>query len=445
MTELSQAAMIQLGPFTQASGVVQLPGSKSISNRALLLAALASGETLLQNLLDADDTQVMRQALRALGLQVTDHVFELACSVQGSSGHFPVKQADLMMGNAGTAIRPLTAALAVQGGSYRLSGVPRMHERPIRDLVDGLRQLGAKIMYLGTEGYPPIQINPTTISIPAVVQVRGDVSSQFLTALLMTLPLVAKQAIRLEVVGDLISRPYIEITLKMMALFGVLVQCPDDHTFVIPASTGTAYQSPGTVMVEGDASSASYFLAAGAIAKGPMRVLGVGRDSIQGDVAFVEALAQMGAIIRQGTDWLEVAGIQTASGRLQGITLDCTAIPDAAMTLAVVALFAEGETRLNNIASWRVKETDRIAAMAKELQKLGASVEEGQDYLCIRPPISLANWRTPAEGIDTYDDHRMAMCFSLASFGPKAIQINHPGCVAKTFPDYFAVFTKHLA
>ena len=369
MTELSQAPMIQLGPFTQASGTVQLPGSKSISNRALLLAALASGETRLQNLLDADDTQVMRQALRTLGLQVTDQVFELACTVQGCSGHFPVKQADLMMGNAGTAIRPLTAALAVQGGSYRLSGVPRMHERPIRDLVDGLRQLGAEIEYLGKEGYPPIQINPAAISIPAAVQVRGDVSSQFLTALLMALPLVAKQAIRLEVVGELISRPYIEITLKMMALFGAVVQCPDDHTFLIPAAKGTAYQSPGTVLVEGDASSASYFLAAGAITKGPMRVLGVGRDSIQGDVAFVAALAQMGAIVHQGADWLEVAGVQTSSGRLQGITLDCTAIPDAAMTLAVVALFAEGETRLNIIASWRVKETDRIAAMAKELQK----------------------------------------------------------------------------
>jgi 3-phosphoshikimate 1-carboxyvinyltransferase len=347
------------------------------------------------------------------------------------------------MGNAGTAIRPLTAALAMQGGNYRLSGVPRMHERPIRDLVDGLRQVGAKIDYELQEGYPPIKILAADIEIKDVVKVRGDVSSQFLTALLMALPLVAKDPVRIEVIGELISRPYIDITLKLMARFGVQVACPDAQSFVIPAKTSEAvYQSPGVLSVEGDASSASYFLALGAIGGGPVRVLGVGSESIQGDVAFADALALMGAKISSGEDWIEVAGVKNANGKLNGITIDCTEIPDAAMTLAVAALFAEGPTRLNNIASWRVKETDRIAAMAKELKKVGAIVEEGADYIMVQAPQSPADWKSPAEGIDTYDDHRMAMCFSLAAFGPNALQINDPNCVAKTFPTYFAEFAK---
>jgi 3-phosphoshikimate 1-carboxyvinyltransferase len=346
------------------------------------------------------------------------------------------------MGNAGTAIRPLTAALVMQQGDYRLSGVERMHERPIRDLVDGLRQIGADISYLQEEGYPPIQIHASNISIPEVVRIRGDVSSQFLTALLMALPLLAKEAIRIEVIGELISRPYIEITLKLMQRFGVHVDCPDAQTFVIPAQAAlqrgeSVYRSPGRLLVEGDASSASYFLAAGAIGAGPVRVLGVGRESIQGDVAFADALAQMGAAITKGDDWIEAAA--PATGQLRGITIDCTAIPDAAMTLAIVALFATGETRLNGIASWRVKETDRIAAMATELQKVGAGIEAGSDYLVIRPPLA---WQTPVGGIDTYDDHRMAMCFSLAAFGPNPILINDPNCVAKTFPRYFAEFAQ---
>jgi 3-phosphoshikimate 1-carboxyvinyltransferase len=331
----------------------------------------------------------------------------------------------------------------MQGGNYRLSGVPRMHERPIRDLVDGLRQVGAKIEYELQEGYPPIKILAADIAINDVVKVRGDVSSQFLTALLMALPLVAKDPVRIEVVGELISRPYIDITLKLMARFGVKVACPDSQSFVIPAKTSDAvYKSPGQLSVEGDASSASYFLALGAIGQGPVRVLGVGKDSIQGDVAFADALALMGANISAGEDWIEVSGVKNANGKLNGITLDCTEIPDAAMTLAVAALFAEGPTRLNNIASWRVKETDRIAAMAKELKKVGAMVEEGLDYILVNAPASLGDWKSPVDGIDTYDDHRMAMCFSLAAFGPSALTINDPNCVAKTFPTYFAEFAK---
>lgn len=437
----SKVEQITIGPLKRAQGQITLPGSKSISNRSLLLAALASGQTTLSNLLDADDTQVMRAALRELGVTVIDEN-AATCLVTGSGGRFPIREADLFMGNAGTAIRPLTAALVMQQGDYRLSGVARMHERPIRDLVDGLLQIGAAISYLGEKGYPPIQIHASTTSIPEVVRIRGDVSSQFLTALLMALPLKAKEAIRIEVIGELISRPYIEITLKLMERFGVHVDCPDAQTFVIPAQAAlqcgeSVYRSPGRLLVEGDASSASYFLAAGAIGMGPVRVLGVGQGSIQGDVAFTDALAQMGATISKGDDWIESAA--PIVGQLHGITIDCTAIPDAAMTLAIVALFATGETRLNGIASWRVKETDRIAAMATELQKVGASIEAGVDYLVIRPPVV---WRALADGIDTYDDHRMAMCFSLAAFGPNPILINDPNCVAKTFPHYFSKFAQ---
>lgn len=433
---------IEIGPYKRATGSIVLPGSKSISNRALLLAALSSGSTTLKNVLDADDTQVMRNALSQLGLSVIDRQ-DKVCIVEGCGGKFPVNHADLFMGNAGTAIRPLTAALAMQGGDYRLSGVARMHERPIRDLVDGLRQIGAKIEYELQEGYPPIKILAADIQIQDVVKVRGDVSSQFLTALLMALPLVAKESVRIEVIGELISRPYIDITLKLMARFGVVVACPDNQSFVIPAKTSdVAYISPGELSVEGDASSASYFLALGALGGGPVRVLGVGKDSIQGDVAFADALALMGANISAGDDWIEVAGIKNPNGKLKGITLDCTEIPDAAMTLAVAALFAEGPTRLNNIASWRVKETDRIAAMAKELRKVGANVEEGTDFIVVNAPATPSDWRAPSEGIDTYDDHRMAMCFSLAALGPHALKINDPNCVAKTFPSYFAEFAK---
>jgi len=433
---------INVGPFKRAQGSIVLPGSKSISNRALLLAALSSGTTTLTNLLDADDTQVMRNALRQLGLSVTDKA-DKVCIVEGCGGKFPVQDADLFMGNAGTAIRPLTAALAMQGGNYRLSGVARMHERPIRDLVDGLRQVGAKIDYELQEGYPPIKILAADIQIKDVVKVRGDVSSQFLTALLMALPLVASTPVRIEVIGELISRPYIDITLKLMARFGVHVDCPDVQSFIIPAKTSDAvYKSPGQLSVEGDASSASYFLALGAIGGGPVKVMGVGKDSIQGDVAFADALALMGAKISAGEDWIEVSGVKNFNGKLNGITIDCTEIPDAAMTLAVAALFAEGPTRLNNIASWRVKETDRIAAMAKELKKIGAIVEEGADYIVVQAPASQIDWKSPSEGIDTYDDHRMAMCFSLAAFGPNALKINDPNCVAKTFPTYFAEFAQ---
>lgn len=426
---------LDLAPAHHASGTVRLPGSKSISNRFLLLAALAEGETAIRDLLLSDDVERMLEALKALGIdwqRGEDNDF----IVRGAAGVFQVKQAELFLGNAGTAFRPLTAALALSGGDYRLSGVPRMHERPIGDLVDALRQLGADIRYLGNEGFPPLEIRPAAIRPGGRVTVRGEASSQFLTALLLALPTTGAGA-TVEVAGELISKPYVEITLNLMARFGVDVERDGWRAFRIPA--GARYRSPGTVFVEGDASAASYFLAAGAIAGGPVRVEGVGRDSIQGDVRFAEALAAMGAQVSMGPNWIEARA--PAGGRLKAIDLDCNHIPDAAMTLAVAALFAEGTTRLRNIASWRVKETDRLAAMAAELRKLGATVEEGGDFIAVsgRPTF------IPGASIDTYDDHRMAMCLSLACLGGVPLRINDPQCVNKTFPDYFERFAGLLA
>jgi len=419
---------LDLPPLLSALGTVRLPGSKSISNRVLLLAALAEGTTEVRDLLESDDTERMLDALRTLGVRV-DALGDHAYRVEGCGGNFPVKQAKLFLGNAGTAFRPLTAALALAGGNYELSGVPRMHERPIGDLVDALRELGADIRYLGNEGYPPLQIMSGMV-VGNMVQVRGDVSSQFLTGLLMALPLTG-QSVMVQVTGELISKPYIEITLAMMARFGVNVDRSGWSTFVVHG--GQHYHSPGTVYVEGDASSASYFLAAGAIGGGPLRIEGVGSDSVQGDVRFVEALQQMGAQIEMGPNWMEARA--PASGGLKAIDLDCNHIPDAAMTLAVAALFADGTTTLRNIASWRVKETDRIHAMATELRKVGADVEEGADFIRVTPPEKVKH-----AAIDTYDDHRMAMCFSLAAFGADGMRINEPNCVAKTYPDYFESF-----
>jgi len=422
---------LDLAPIPRVSGTVLLPGSKSISNRTLLLAALAEGATEVKALLASDDTRHMLAALKQLGVNWTQHGDSRDYRVEGVGGEFPVKLADLFLGNAGTAFRPLTAALALSHGEYRLSGVPRMHERPIGDLVDALRSLGADVAYLGNEGYPPLIIKPAEIKASGRVQVRGNVSSQFLTALLMAAPL-ARQEVTIEVVGELTSKPYIEITLNLMRRFGVEVERQGWQAFTIRA--GQAYRSPGAIHVEGDASSASYFLAAGAIGGGPVRVEGVGKASIQGDVRFAEALALMGAKIEMGDNWIEASGC----GKLKAIDLDCNHIPDAAMTLAVAALFADGTTTLRNIASWRVKETDRISAMAAELRKVGATVEEGPDFIKVTPPHS--SLLTPHASIDTYDDHRMAMCFSLIALGDVPVRINDPKCVAKTFPDYFEKF-----
>jgi 3-phosphoshikimate 1-carboxyvinyltransferase len=424
---------IDLEPVMRVQGTVRLPGSKSISNRTLLLAALSEGTTTIHDLLASDDTSVMLDALRKLGIQ-WEQIDDRTHVVHGAAGRLPVGQADLYMGNAGTAIRPLTAALAVIGGDYTLHGVSRMHERPIGDLVEALKAVGAQIDYTDEQGFPPLRIRRGHIHADRL-SVRGNVSSQFLTALLMSAPLMARDhAVTIDVVGELISKPYIEITLNLMRRFGVTVEQDGWQSFTV--QPGQRYKSPGSIHVEGDASSASYFLAAGAIAGGPVRVEGVGRNSIQGDVRFADALEQMGATITRGDNWIEAS----SSGVLKAIDADFNHIPDAAMTIAVAALYADGTSTLRNIASWRVKETDRLAAMATELRKLGATVEEGADYIRITPPDQIK----PAT-IDTYDDHRMAMCFSLASLDGKArrgnaIRINDPKCVAKTFPEYFEAF-----
>lgn len=414
-----------LEPIAGVNGEVRLPGSKSISNRALLLAALARGDTELEHLLQSDDTQRMCDALTALGVRLEPGEDPTRLTVHGLGGPFPGKSGTLHMGNSGTSMRSLCAALCLGSGDFTLTGIARMCERPIGDLVDTLRQAGATVEYLQKEGFPPLRIHASGLQGGAL-KIRGDISSQFLTAMLLAAP-YAREPVNLEIEGQLISKPYIAITLNMMKAFGVEVDHRDYQHFSVPADR--RYRSPGTYFVEGDASSASYFLSAGAIAGGCVRVTGVGTDSIQGDIAHARVLEEMGARVRWGANWIEVS-----PGTLRGIDRDCSDIPDAAMTLAATALFAEGPTTLRNIHSWRVKETDRLAAMASELTKVGARVEEGRGSLTVVPPKHIR----PAT-IETYDDHRMAMSLSLAALGGVPITILDPGCVAKTFPDYFEI------
>ena len=433
---------LDIPPLSRAGGKVRLPGSKSISNRVLLLAALSQGKTTIHDVLASDDTGVMLTALKQLGCGIEQSGSTVI--IDGLNGRLINKKSQLFMGNAGTAMRPLTAALAMLGGEFELSGVARMHERPIGDLVNALRQLGCDIEYLGNDGFPPLRLlprEPGSLTLNKPIRVRGDVSSQFLTALLMALPLVADQDICIEVVGELISRPYIEISLNLLAKFGIHVRRDGWQRFTITA--GSQYRSPGDIHIEGDASSASYFIALGAIAASVelgngIKISGVGSDSIQGDIRFMDAARMMGAQIDSTANTLHISrGASGVGWPLRAIDLDCNHIPDAAMTLAVMALYAEGTTTLRNIASWRVKETDRLAAMASELRKLGATVDEGRDFLKITPPATLDDWKNAS--IRTYDDHRMAMCFSLAAFNPaqRSIRILDPKCVAKTYPDYF--------
>ena len=424
---------LDLAPVKHARGTVVLPGSKSISNRVLLLAALAQGATVLEGVLDSDDADVMLGALRALGVgleQLAPHTWK----VEGQ-GHFTNRAAEIFVGNSGLSARTLVAALAFSNGRYRVHGVPRMHERPIADLVEGLSPLGANIRYEANAGFPPLLVEPASAGADRATRVRGDVSSQFLTGLLQAAPLAASEGdVTIYVEGELISKPYIEITLNLMQRFGVTVERDGWKRFRVAA--GSRYRSPGTLKVEGDASSASYFLAAGVIGGGPLRVQGVGKTSIQGDVRFAEVLEQLGGTIARGDDWIEAS--RPAGTALKAVDFDANAIPDAAMTLAVAALFAEGTTTIRNIASWRVKETDRLAAMAAELRKTGAIVEEGADFIRVTPPSCVS---APAP-IDTYDDHRMAMCFSLVALAGVPVRINDPRCVAKTFPAYFDEFRK---
>lgn len=426
---------LTLQPVHTAKGQITLPGSKSLSNRILLLAAMSQGTTKITNLLDSDDVRHMLTALAALGVELELSADRQQCIVTGLGGTLDQASGSalktLFLGNAGTAMRPLTAALCASVGQFELTGEPRMYERPIADLVDALRQCDADVQYLAEDGFPPLQINGHGLK-GGTISIRGNVSSQFLTAMLMVAPLCEGDVI-IQVEGELVSKPYIDITLDVMKRFGVNVTNQAYQSFHIKA--GQTYLSPGEIMVEGDASSASYFLAAAAIAGGPVRVYGAGSQSVQGDAKFADVLAQMGAEVRWGDDWIEV---ERMSDRvLSGIDVDLNHIPDAAMTIATTALFATGPTCIRNVYNWRVKETDRLSAMATELRKVGAIVEEGEDYICIEPPASIQ-----AAAIDTYDDHRMAMCFSLAAFGDSPVTINDPGCTAKTFPTYFELFEK---
>ena len=417
-----------LKPIRLVDGVVTLPGSKSLSNRVLLLAALTGGVTRIRNLLDSDDTGRMIEALRALGIALDVSDDRTGCVVSGSGGPFPAESGELFLGNAGTAIRPLCAALCLGRGEFIVTGDASMRNRPIGDLVDALRQLGAGIEYLGAAGCPPLRILATGLR-GGRVSVDGGTSSLFLTALLIVSPLVERELL-IEVSGDLVSKPYIDLTLDAMRRFGVSVEQNGYRSFRIPG--GQRYRSPGNLLVEGDASSGSYFLSAAAIRGGAVKVLGVGSDSVQADVRHAEVLEKMGAVVRRGPDWIEVA-----RGELRGIDVDLRHMPDAAMTVAATALFAKGRTAIRNVRNWRFKETDRLAAMANELRKVGAGVVEGEDFIEIAPPA-----RIRSATIDTYDDHRMAMCFSLAALGDAEITINDPGCVAKTFPKYFDVFER---
>ncbi|PKF79629.1 3-phosphoshikimate 1-carboxyvinyltransferase [Vibrio sp. vnigr-6D03] len=415
---------LTLQPISLVSGEVNLPGSKSVSNRALLLAALASGKTRLTNLLDSDDIRHMLNALTKLGVsyQLSDN--NTVCEVEGLGSSFNVENAqELFLGNAGTAMRPLAAALCLGSGEYVLTGEPRMKERPIGHLVDALKTAGADIEYLENENYPPLKIKGTGLK-GGTVKIDGSISSQFLTAFLMSAPL-AEGDIKIDIIGELVSKPYIDITLHIMKQFGVDVINNDYQSFVVPS--GQSYKAPGDFLVEGDASSASYFLAAAAIKGGEIKVTGIGRNSIQGDIQFADALEKMGAEIEWGDDY-----VVSRRGELKAVDLDFNHIPDAAMTIATAALFAEGTTAIRNVYNWRVKETDRLSAMATELRKVGAEVEEGEDYITITPTPNLKH-----AAIDTYDDHRMAMCFSLVALSDTPVTINDPKCTSKTFPDYF--------
>ncbi|MBK4783358.1 MAG: 3-phosphoshikimate 1-carboxyvinyltransferase [Pantoea sp. Pent] len=419
---------LTLQPIARVDGTVNLPGSKSVSNRALLLAALANGTTRLTNLLDSDDVKHMLNALQALGVSYTLSADRTVCEVAGNGGPLRAEPPlELFLGNAGTAMRPLAAALCLGEQSVVLTGEPRMKERPIGHLVDVLRQGGARIDYLDQTDYPPLRLNGGFTG--GEVSVDGSVSSQFLTALLMTAPL-AQQDTTITIKGELVSKPYIDITLHLMRCFGVDVDNQHYQRFVVKGQQ--QYQSPGDYLVEGDASSASYFLAAAAIRGGTVRVTGIGRNSVQGDIRFADVLEKMGAVIEWGDDY-----IACTRGALNAIDMDMNHIPDAAMTIATTALFAEGTTLMRNIYNWRVKETDRLTAMATELRKVGAEVEEGHDFIRVTPPAQLQH-----ADIGTYNDHRMAMCFSLVALSDTPVTILDPGCTAKTFPDYFQQLAK---
>ena len=421
---------LRLDPIRRISGSITLPGSKSLSNRVLLLAMLSEGETFIENLLDSDDVRRMIDALAKLKILYEEDRPSKKIRVKGEGGRIPVDKAELFLGNAGTAIRPLTAALTLGHGRFVLDGIERMRERPIQDLLDGLNQLGAQVRSIDNTGCPPVEIIANGLP-GGVTKLSGAISSQYLSAILLTSP-YAQTPVEIRIKDHLVSIPYVEMTIRLMNRFGVNVDVSEDFK-IFHINAPQSYKSPKTYFVEGDASSASYFLAGAAITGGTVTVIGCGTDSLQGDAQFAKIMEMMGAEVQWEANQITVRG----SGNLKGIDVDMNEMPDAAMTLAVAALFAKGTTAIRNIYNWRLKETERLKAVSSELKKLGAAVEEGEDYIIIEPPEKLLS----AE-IATYDDHRMAMAFSLAACGEVPITILDPSCVSKTFPDYFDQLSK---
>ncbi|WWO97610.1 MAG: 3-phosphoshikimate 1-carboxyvinyltransferase [Candidatus Dasytiphilus stammeri] len=417
---------LRLQPISLINGTINLPGSKSISNRALLIAAQANGITMLKNLLDSDDVRYMLKALRKLGIKYELSKENTNCKIFGCGGPLYIKpnNLELFLGNAGTAMRPLTAALSLTSNDVVLTGETRMKERPIGDLVESLRQGGASIDYLEREHYPPLRSRGGFIGGKIILD--GSCSSQFLSAVLMAAPLAPNDT-QILIKGKLISRPYIDITLHLLRDFGINIENKSYREFQINGNQ--KYHSPGTYIVEGDASSASYFLAAAAIKGGTVHVTGIGRNSIQGDIYFANILENMGAEIQWSTNEISCK----RGSNLRAIDLDMNTMPDVAMTLATMCIFAKGTTILRNIYSWRLKETDRLKAMSTELRKIGAHVIEGKDYICITPPKKITTSK-----IETYNDHRMAMCFSLVALSSVPITLLNPSCVNKTYPKYFS-------
>ena len=417
---------ITLKASKQVNGCIKLPGSKSITNRVLLMAALGCGVTKLIDPLRSEDTDQMINALIKLGVSVKEvNDDKKIIEIKGAEHNFPNKNTNLFLGNSGTTFRPLAAVLAMMRGDYYLSGIERMHERPIKDLVDALEQMGSSIQYEENHGYPPITINNSSIEILKPIQIKGDISSQYLTALLIAGP-ISNNEFTIEVIGDLISKPYIDITLKLLTKFNVFYSNNNWRSFSLKKKS--VYKNPNEIFVEGDASSASYFFAAASLA-GSIEIKGINKDSIQGDLKFLDIISKMGAKIEYKFDSIQVS----KASNLKGLEIDCKEIPDAAMTLAIMAVFADKPTKLKNIGSWRVKETDRILAMDNELTKMGVEVSTTHDSMTIFPQKQLND----NISIETYNDHRIAMCFSLFCLKNLNITIKDPNCVNKTYPDYF--------
>jgi 3-phosphoshikimate 1-carboxyvinyltransferase len=415
------SASIEIQPSGPIRGTIRPPGSKSITNRALVCAALAEGPSLLTGALDSEDTRAMIDSLGRLGVSLEHDAPSATIRVAGTGGRIPAASAELFVANSGTTMRFLTALLTLGRGEYRIDGAARMHQRPIRDLLDALAQLGADVRSKADNGCPPVVVRAGGLP-GGTARIAGDLSSQFLSGLLMAAP-YARKPVELVVSGELVSKPYVTMTTAVMQSFGVCVSDERLQRFVVPV--GEPYRGR-TYAIEPDASAASYFLAAAAVTRGCVTVDGLGAESLQGDVAFCDCLAQMGCVVLRDAHRLTVVGRP-----LRGVDVNMNAISDTVQTLGVVALFAEGPTTIHGVGHIRHKETDRIGDLAAELRKLGASVEELPDGLRITP----GEFRPAA--IDTYNDHRMAMSFAVAGLGTAGVEIRNPDCCAKTYPGFF--------